>query len=278
MNQSKELPTRATILLGAIAGDVIGSVYEHHGPQTIDFPLFSPASQVTDDSVLTIAVADAILHRGDYANQIYTYGLRYPRAGYGGSFINWLRTGDLKPYNSFGNGSAMRVSAVAWAFNNVEDVLLEAKNSAEVTHNHPEGIKGAQAVALAIYLARAGMEKDVIKQEITQRFGYDLSRRLETIRKTYKWSVTCQGSVPESIIAFLESDNFEGALRNAISLCGDADTMAAISGSIAEAYYGGVPDQISTEVLKRIPQELREVVNQFSDQYFSRSRNQPALP
>ena len=267
MNPSQEPSTRLLVLLGALAGDVIGSVYEHHPPQTPDFPLFSPHSRFTDDSVLTIAVADAILSGCDYAGRILAYGRRYPHAGYGGSFIEWLNSAHPQPYNSFGNGSAMRVSPVAWAFNSVEDVLREAKNSAEVTHNHPEGIKGAQAVALAIYMARTGADKEIIKREIETRFGYNLSSRLAAIRKVYKWDVTCQGSVPESIIAFLESDDFEGAIRNAISLGGDADTMAAIAGSIAEAFYGGVPEGIAREVLRRVPPELREIVEQFSVRY-----------
>lgn len=264
---SSQPDDRTPCLLGAIAGDVIGSVYEHHSQKSIDFPLFSQRSRLTDDSVLTIAVADAILNGADYVKSILAYGRRYPNAGYGGSFRQWLVNDDPQPYNSFGNGSAMRVSPVAWAFNTVEDVLREAERSAAVTHNHPEGIKGAQAVALAIYRARTGAAKDAIKEEIETRFGYDLSRRLDDIRQVYVWDVTCQGSVPESILAFLESNDFESAIRNAISLGGDADTMAAISGSIAEAFYDGVPEDIASEILKRIPAELRDVVDQFNRRF-----------
>jgi len=253
-------------LLGAIAGDVIGSVHEYKAHKSTQFELFQPGCGVTDDSVLTIAVADAILNRRGYGEVIREYGLRYPNAGYGGMFIHWLRTGG-GPYNSFGNGSAMRVSPVGWAFERVEDVLGEAEASAAVTHNHPEGIKGAQATALAIYLARTGASKEDIRREITGRFHYNLNRKLEDIRPEYEWSEICQTSVPESIIAFLESTDFEGAIRNAISLGGDADTMAAIAGSIAEAYYGGVPEHIAREVRLRVPGELWKVVEGFSGKW-----------
>ena len=261
------------MLLGAIAGDVIGSVYEHHAAQTYDFQLFSNWSKFTDDSVLTLAVADAILDGGSYAQKILDYGRHYPHAGYGKSFKGWLESDDPQPYHSFGNGSAMRVSPVAWAFNTLEDVLREAERSAAPTHNHPEGIKGAQAVALAVFLARSGSPKESIQAEIETRFGYDLSRRLDNIRPVYQWDVTCQGSVPESIIAFLESHDFESAIRNAIYLGGDADTMAAIAGAIAEAYYAGVPQTIAEEMLKRIPPELQAVIEHFNQKYPDKEPN-----
>jgi ADP-ribosylglycohydrolase len=253
-------------LLGALAGDIIGSVHEYTQRKSKEFPLFQPSSFFTDDSVLTLAVADAILHNRDYAETIRAYGRRYPGSGYGGMFLRWLQT-DMGPYNSFGNGSAMRVSPVGWAFDSVEEVLRQAEVCAAVTHNHPEGIKGAQAVALAIYLARTGSSKEVIQQEITSRFDYDLGRKLEDIRLTYGWSEICQTSVPESIIAFLEADDFEDAVRNAISLGGDADTMAAIAGSIAEAFFGGVPQPIVEEVQQRLPPELWGVVEGFSRRF-----------
>jgi ADP-ribosylglycohydrolase len=257
-------PTRFC-LLGALAGDMIGSVHEYTRRKRKDFPLFQPNSSFTDDSVLTLAVADAILNGRDYAEAIREYGLRYPNAGYGGMFIRWLHSRG-GPYNSFGNGSAMRVSPVAWAFDSLEEVLRQAEASAAVTHNHPEGVKGAQAVALAIYLARTGASKEAIRGEIESRFAYDLKRTLADLRPDYAWSEICQTSVPESIIAFLEAVDFEDTIRCAISLGGDADTMAAIAGSIAEAFYG-VPQPIAEEVQRRLPGELWVVVEGFSKKY-----------
>ena len=258
-------PPSTFILIGALAGDIIGSVHEYTRRKSKEFPLFQPSSFFTDDSVLTLAVADAILNGRDYAETIREYGRRYPDAGYGGMFRRWLQT-DMGPYNSFGNGSAMRVSAVGWAFEGEEEVLRQAEACAAVTHNHPEGIKGAQAVALAIYLARTGSSKEAIKQEITARFAYDLERKLDDIRPTYEWSEICQTSVPESMIAFLEAEDFEAAVRNAISLGGDADTMAAIAGAIAEAYYG-VPQLIADEVRQRLSAALWGVVEEFSARF-----------
>ena len=254
--------------MGAIAGDMIGQRYEHHHRATDEhFPLFAERSHFTDDTVLTVAVADGILHSGDYLERIVEYAKRYPNAGYGSFFRNWLRSGNYEPYNSFGNGSAMRVSPVGWAFNTVEEVLHEAERSAAVTHNHPEGIKGAKTVALAIFRGRTGASKEEIRAEIQDRFGYDLSRTLMDIAPTYEWDSTCQGSVPESIIAFLESKDFESAVRNAILLGGDADTMAAIAGSIAEAYYGGIPTEVTEEAKKRLMPDLKSVVDEFGRKY-----------
>jgi ADP-ribosylglycohydrolase len=255
-------------LLGALAGDVIGSVYEFNPVKHTHFQLFSPSCRITDDSVLTLAVADAILSGRGYGKCIHQYAQMYPNCGYGGFFRRWMYSDDPRPYNSFGNGSAMRVSPVGWAFNRVEDVLREAEASAAVTHNHPEGIKGAQAVALAIFRARTGMSKDDLRKEINARFGYDLSASLNDIRPSYQFDETCQGTIPPAIIAFLESDDFEDAIRKSISLGGDADTLAAITGSIAEAYYGSVPQEIITQVRERIPDELWNVVERFSQDYF----------
>jgi ADP-ribosylglycohydrolase len=257
----------STCLFGAIAGDVLGSRHEWKvctGPQ---FPLFSKSSRFTDDTVLTVAVADAILNERGYGEVIVEYARRYPKAGYGSYFRRWLKEDGVTPYNSLGNGSAMRVSAVGWAFNTVEDVLREAERSAAVTHNHPEGIKGAQSVALAIFLARAGVGKEDIRREIETGFGYDLRRTLDAIRPTYRWDSTSPGSVPESIIAFLESTDYESAVRNAVLLGGDADTMAAIAGSIAEAWYGGVPESIVAEVRTRLKPELLDVVERFAKSF-----------
>lgn len=254
-------------MLGAIAGDIIGSVFEWNNNKTVDFLLFSPSSRFTDDTVLTVAVADAILNRKDYARTIWEYGRRYPHAGYGGSFAQWLKRDDLLPYNSFGNGSAMRVSPVGFACDSIDEVLAEAAESAAVTHNHPEGIKGAQAVALAILLARQGQSKVVIKQEIETRFEYQLDRTLNDIRPTYNFDVSCQGSVPEAMIAFIESNDYEDAIRKAVSLGGDSDTIACITGGIAQAYYKTIPDPIIQQVRSRLDSELLQVIDAFSDYY-----------
>jgi ADP-ribosylglycohydrolase len=235
--------------------------------KTEDFPLFTSDSRFTDDTVLMVAVAHAILRGQDYASALKLFGRKYPHAGYGGTFFEWLFSTRSEPYNSWGNGSAMRVSPVGWAFDSPDDVLAEARSSAAVTHDHPEGIKGAQATALAVFLARTGRSKDDIKREIADRFSYDLDRTLADIRPRYSFDASCQGSVPESIIAFLESENFEDAVRKAISLGGDSDTMACMAGAIAEAYYGSVPDRIAAEVRARFPQELVVVVEEFETTY-----------
>ena len=260
-------------MLGAIAGDIIGSVYEHHPIKTKGFPLFHPQCRFTDDSVLTIAIAKAILDDRNYFKAVLEIGRKYPHAGYGGSFIRWLHSTAPKPYNSWGNGAAMRVSPVGFALDTVEDVLAEAARSAAVTHDHPEGIKGAQATALAIFLARTGADKASIRSEIEARFGYDLARSLDAIRPTYRFDVSCQGSVPESLIAFLESTGYESAVRNAVSLGGDADTMACIAGGIAQAFYGAVPEQIARKVRSRLPGGFLDVLDRFESRYGSATVN-----
>ncbi|MBN1372184.1 MAG: ADP-ribosylglycohydrolase family protein [Anaerolineaceae bacterium] len=256
-------------MIGAIAGDVIGSIYERKGSKIKkeNFPLFSPGCRFTDDSLLTIAVADAILNGGGYGPTIQAYAQRYPDAGFGGMFRAWMWAQNPKPYNSFGNGSAMRVSPVAWAFETEEDVLREAERSAAVTHNHPEGIKGAQATALAVFLARQKTGKEEIRLEINARFGYDLYQSLAEIRPRYSFDSSCQGSVPQAMIAFLDSSSVEDAIRKAISLGGDSDTLAAIAGSIAEAYYGGVPREIAARAMNALDDDLRRVVEQFTQRY-----------
>ncbi len=253
----------ASCLLGAVAGDIIGSAYEWDPVDTLDFPLFGPKTKFTDDSVLTVAVADHFVSGLPYAEVIHKYGNDFPHRGYGGNFYHWLQTPEKKPYNSFGNGSAMRVSPVGWVHSTLEETLAEAAASAEVTHNHPEGIKGAQAVALAIFLARMGKTKIEIKTSVEELSGYDLNRTLAGIRPDYQWNEICQTSVPESIIAFLESTDFESAIRGAIWLRGDADTMAAIAGSIAEAFYGGVPEEIVLEMTKLPGPQVAENANGF---------------
>lgn len=254
-------------MLGAIAGDIIGSVHEGAGTKTREFPLFHRACQFTDDTVLTVAVAHRLLHGGDYVDLFHDYFHRWPNAGFGGLFYQWAAARFRDPYYSFGNGAAMRVSPVGFAHDTLEDVLDEAKASAAVTHDHPEGIRGAQATAAAIFLARSGHSKEDIRDSITQRFAYDLERTLDQIRPHYRFDVTCQGSVPESIIAFLESADYEDAIRNAVSLGGDADTMACITGGIAEAYYGGVPDEIAGQALELLDPRLREVVEAFRERF-----------
>jgi ADP-ribosylglycohydrolase len=260
-------------MLGAIAGDIIGSVYEASPVKTTDFDLFSPRSRFTDDTVLTVATAEALLGDGDYAGGYRRYGHAYPNAGYGGGFYRWLLNEDAGPYNSWGNGAAMRVSPVGFALDTVDKVLVEAARSAAVTHNHPEGIKGAQATALAVFLARSGADKESIRSEIEDRFGYDVSRSLDAIRPTYRFDISCQGSVPETMIAFLESTDYQSAVRNAVSLGGDADTMACIAGGIAQAFYGAVPEQIAQEVRARLPAGFLDVLDRFESRYGSANAN-----
>jgi len=255
------------MILGAIAGDIIGSRFEHDNTKKTDFSLFSPYCRFTDDTALTVATMECLMsEKRDYARFYRQYALKYPHSGFGGGFKGWMYAANPQPYNSFGNGSAMRVSPVGWRFPTLEETLAEAEQSATVTHNHGEGIKGAQAVAAAVFLARTGKSKEEIKQCIETTFAYDLQRTCDEIRPSYHFDVTCQGSVPESIIAFLESADFESAVRLAVSLGGDSDTIAAITGSIAEAFYGSVPDNIAKEVIKRLPKEFCTVIEQFSNQ------------
>jgi len=254
-------------MLGAIAGDIIGSVYEGFGTKAKDFPLFAAGCQFTDDTVLTVAVADCILNDKDFTETLQDYGRKYPHAGYGGTFYHWIFSKDPEPYNSWGNGSAMRVSPIGFAYNNLEQVLTRAEKSATATHNHPEGIKGAQATATAVFLARTGNKKDRIREYITEKFGYDLNRSIDAIRPHYSFDVSCQGSVPEAIIAFLDSTDFEDAIRNAISLGGDSDTQACIAGGIAQAFYGVVPEKIAVEVKSRLDPPLQKVLADFEEKF-----------
>ncbi|MGA7935358.1 MAG: ADP-ribosylglycohydrolase family protein [Kovacikia sp.] len=256
-------------MLGAIAGDIVGSIYEFDNIRTKDFPLFSQNSEFTDDSILTIAVADAILNDLDYQQSLRRYVRQYPNpmGSYGSRFLSWATSDRSEPYNSWGNGAAMRVSAVGFAYNNLDSVLQEAHRSAAVTHNHPEGIKGAQATAAAIFLGREGQSKAEIKSYIETHFGYDLNRTVDQIRPVYQFSESCQKTVPESIIAFLEATDFEDALRNAVSLGGDTDTLTCITGGIAQAFYGGVPAAIAQEVFARLDQPLRQVTEVFMEKY-----------
>jgi len=254
-------------MLGAITGDIVGSVFELKAIKTTDFNLFSNRSHFTDDTVLTIATADCILSKKSYLDSYKYWGKKYPYAGYGGGFSRWLFSENLFPYNSFGNGSAMRVSPVGFAFNELDTVLDEAKKSAEVTHNHPEGIKGAQATASAIFLARQGKQKKEIKDFIRSQFSYDLDRSIDEIRPLYVFDETCQGTVPEAIIAFLDSDNFEDAIRKAISLGGDSDTLACITGGIAQAFYKDISQYITSNVKNRLTKDLLDILEEFENKY-----------
>jgi len=254
-------------MIGAIAGDIIGSVYEARPIKTKDFPLFQNRSRFTDDSVLTVAVAKAILEKSGYEETVQDMGRRYPHAGYGGSFMRWLMSEHPRPYNSWGNGAAMRVSPVGFAFDDEKIVLAEAEKTAEITHNHPEGIKGAQATALAVFLARTGTGKNDIRMRISREFGYDLDRTVDDIRPGYSFDVSCQGTVPEAVVAFLDSDSWEDAVRNAVSLGGDSDTLACITGGIAEAFYGGVPKEVEREAYARLPEDLKSITEEFLKKY-----------
>ncbi len=254
-------------MLGAIAGDIIGSIYEHHNVKHKDFPLLSTEAFFTDDTVLTVALADSLLNKIPYVDNLKHYYHRYPAAGFGGYFIRWANSEDTRPYNSFGNGSAMRVSPVGFAFNDLQTVLMEAKRSAEVTHNHPEGIKGAQATATAIFLARNKANKSEIKAYIEATFGYNLNASLDEIRPSYQYNETCQESVPQAIIAFLQSDSYEDAIRNVISIGGDSDTLACITGGIAEAFYGELPVEIKEFALHKLDQSLQGTVHDFYERY-----------
>lgn len=260
-------------MYGAILGDMIGSPYEFDmGDKTKEFPLFSPQSHFTDDSVMTLAVADALLDStpGDGDQKIckrlvksmQCFGRRFPDVGYGGMFRSWLREKDPQPYGSFGNGSAMRVSAAGWLYDDLETTQRMARLTASVTHNHPEGIKGAEAVAAVIYLARTGANKAEIRSYVCAQFSYDLRRTCDEIRPTYHHVESCQQTVPEAITAFLEGKDFEDVVRTAVSLGGDCDTLTCIAGSMAEAFYS-VPEKLKQEAQTRLPEDLRAVLVRF---------------
>lgn len=244
-------------MIGAIAGDIIGSVYERHRVKTKDFALFPPGSRFTDDTVLTVALAEAILTGRDYGDLMKAYYRRYPHAGYGGMFRQWARVQGSPPYNSFGNGSAMRISPVGHASESLRDVLEKAGHFSAFTHNHPEGIKGAQATALVIWLARAGADKEAIRARIRRDF-YRLEQTVDQIRPHYGFNESCQGTVPQAIQCFLEAGDFEDALRTAVSIGGDSDTLACIAGAMAEAFFG-VPEPLWEAARGYLDARLTEV-------------------
>lgn len=275
-------------MLGAIIGDIVGSVYEFDNIKTTDFPFFSRRSTYTDDSIMTVAVAEWLLTDSELTHDKleevmlkYAKSFPFPTGGYGGSFSMWLfrpqcltnyKTGEKAtkrvPYNSWGNGSAMRVSAVGWMFDTLEETERVAALSASITHDHPEGIKGAQATAAAIFLARTGKSKQEIKEYIEQRFGYDIGTHSDEIRKVYGWEDSCQGTVPPAIRAFLDSTDFESAIRIAVSLGGDSDTLACITGGIAEAYYGEIPREIFQAAIDRLPESFLRMLEMFEQGSF----------
>ena len=254
-------------MMGAIVGDIVGSVYEWHNIKTKKFELFSPKCFFTDDSVLTIALADSILTGTPYVENLKIYAKRYPNAGYGGGFRHWVQSASSAPYNSYGNGAAMRIGPVGFAYDDLDTVLAKAEEFTAVTHNHPEGIKGGQATAAAIFLARTGKSKDEIRDFIESRFGYDLSRHVDEIRPTYEFNETCQETVPQAIRAFLDSTDFEDAIRTGISLGGDSDTLACITGGIAQAFYGGVPQLIQEKVYAILEAPLGKITREFMQRY-----------
>ena len=259
-------------MLGAIIGDVVGSVYEFDNVKSEEFPLLSAGSTFTDDSVMTLAVADGLMATFEDGVPISTalvesmqrLGRAYPGVGYGGSFARWLEARDPRPYNSWGNGSAMRVSPVAWACDTLETVELVAAETAKVTHNHPEGIRGAQAVAGCVFLTRQGADNDAIREYASERFGYALDFTLDEIRDDYAFDVSCQGSVPQAIEAFLESDSLESAVRKAVSIGGDSDTIAAIAASIAQGRFGlEASADLVAAVRDRLPEDLLAITDRF---------------
>jgi ADP-ribosylglycohydrolase len=254
-------------MIGSIIGDIIGSPYEYDCPKTTEFEMFKFPATFTDDSVMSIATAHGILRSYPYDKVYRAYGKKYPDSGYGSMFNRWIHTKNIGPYNSYGNGSAMRVSPIGYAYNSVEKVLEKAKKSAEVTHNHEEGIKGAQATALAIFMARTGSSKDEIRAKIAEMFQYDMDRSCDTIRPTYSFDETCQGTVPEAIIAFLDSTDFENAIRLSISLGGDADTLACITGGIAQAFYREIPREMARKALSLLPKKFLRIIKAFNDRY-----------
>ncbi len=251
-------------MIGAIAGDIIGSIYEFNNIKTKDFELFGEGCDFTDDTVLTVAVAKWLLGGGDLDDHLCLFGLKYNARGYGGMFYQWMSEWDRQPYNSWGNGSAMRVSPVGWFAKAPREALDLAEKSAEVTHNHPEGIKGAQTTALAVWLAKERSSHASISHKTASFSGYDLSESVDSIRDWYAFDVSCRGTVPQAIRCALEAQDYEDAIRNAISIGGDSDTVACITGGIAEAMYG-LPIEIMEQARSYLPDDMIEVVDQFME-------------
>lgn len=249
-------------MIGAIIGDIVGSIYEFDNVRTKDFPLFSEESKFTDDTVCTVAVADTLLNDKDAAATLLQWCRRYSGRGYGNQFMRWINMPWQEPYNSYGNGAAMRVSPAAWLGTTLEDALALADRVTAITHNHPEGVKGARATVAAVYHARQGWAAPRIREEIEAVYGYDLSASVEVLQETNEYSETCQQSVPPALICALEATSFEDAIRNAISIGGDSDTIAAIAGGVAEALFG-VDDYIRAQAMLRLNDEIRTVIDAF---------------
>lgn len=260
-------------MLGVAFGDIVGASFERNPHKSIVFPLFSGHSRFTDETVLAVAVADALVRGDDYGDSIRAWGRSYPDAGHSGSFIRWLIDDQVGDYGSWSNGAAVRVPAVGWAFDSEDDVLSEASKTALPTHGHAEGVRGAQAVALAVFLARTGATREGMRAALERRFGYDLSSRLEHIRPFYRFNDSCQGSVPQAIIAFLQSQSVESAVRLAVSLGGDATAQAAIAGAIAEAYYGGLPPEVEAAVRQRLDLATQTTLDAFYTKYVVPARS-----
>lgn len=256
--------TKHTIL-GAIAGDVFGSIYEFNNIKTVDFNLLDNSTRYTDDTILTIAVADAVLNGLEFNKTIANYARKYPNT-YGPGFVRWFNSKDLTPNNSFGNGSAMRVSSIGFAFKNIDEVLIKAKESALASHAHHEAVRGAQAIASCVFLANIGESKPSIKKFVENTFNYNLDFTIDEVRDDYSFSATCQDTVPHAIVAFLDSEDYESAIKLAISLGGDSDTIACMTGGIAMAYYKTLPKQLADFVLAKLPEEFKSIISLY-DQF-----------
>lgn len=266
-------------MIGAILGDIVGSVYEFNNIKTKDFKLFDKECFFTDDSVMSIAVSEALMQfdnicennvesfKESLVTLMHEIGIKYPDCGYGGHFMMWILLGKRKPYNSFGNGSAMRVSSVGWYAKSLEEAEFIAKATAEVTHNHPEGIKGAVATAGAVFLARKGASMEEVKEYVSKYYKIDFT--IDEIRSYYDFDVTCRGTVPQAMQAFFESESFEDAIRNAISIGGDSDTLAAITGAVAEAYYG-IPDELRKTALSYLDERLSDITARFEERFLTK--------
>jgi len=252
-------------MIGSIIGDICGSTYEFDPIKLDDFNLIVKESDYTDDTVLTIAIADAFLNKKDLKKTLVYFSKKYTGRGYGTNYCAWVYSYKHKPYNSYGNGSAMRVSSISYIYDNEEDVLKKAKDSAIVTHNHEEGIKGAQATSLVIFMAKQGFDKKEIKERIIELFNYDLNRTYNEVKEKHKWNEICQKTVPEAIICFLESKDYESTIRNAIALKGDSDTLACIAGGMAEAFYGveSIPSYLIDIVNEKLPNEFKKIINEI---------------
>lgn len=257
-------------MLGAIAGDIVGSVHEWTATKTKDFPLFVASSRVTDETILTLAVAECLIDGLDYAETFHRYFEAYPGAGYTGTFVRWAFQKQREPYRSFGNAAAARVTAIAYAFDALDHVLEEARHCAGVTHDHPDALAGAQAVVTCVFLARNGATREEIRDAVEQRFGYLLAHSVDELRVTHEFDSSTLGSIPQAIRAFLDSTSVEDAIRNAVSLGGDADTMASVAGAIAEPFYGGLPLEMRNTVLSRLDPRLRGIYDRFKERHRSR--------